>query len=316
MNKKLLALIGAGTVAAAAAGMALHGYLDVMYKETIPTGLIKRLANKANDAAMDDFGKYTEENKKWVNAQHIENIDLLSDRGYTLKGYLLSAKKKASVFVLFAHGYRADHNGDPINFEKYYHDKGYNFLSVDHTTAGSSEGDFVGFDYFESQDMLRWVDYLVSRFGSDIKIILHGVSMGGATVCKMADQVPNQVKLIVSDCAYTSALDQFDETIRNVGIKRTKELLQIFNFLNKHLAGYDLEHTNVRGHIISSRVPMLFVHGGDDDFVPTRMVYELYNLCQTEKDLLIIDGAAHAQSIMIGYDKYTAKLDEFIEKHL
>lgn len=313
MNKKLLAL---GAVAGVAVGAALHGYLDIMYKETIPAGIIKRLANRSNDKEMDAFGKYTEENKKWVSAQNIEVIDMQSDRGYTLKGYLLSAKEKSNVFVLFAHGYRADHNGDPINFEKYYYDKGYNFMSVDHTAAGDSGGSFVGFDYFESLDMLKWIDYLVSRFGKDIKIILHGVSMGGATVCKMADNVPKQVKLIVSDCAYTSALDQFDETARSAGVPRTKELLSILNFLNKRLAGYDLEHTNVRPHIISSRVPMLFVHGGADDFVPTKMVYELYGLCQTGKDLLIVEGAAHAQSIMVGYDEYTAKLDEFIEKYL
>lgn len=313
MKKKLLAL---GAAAGITVGAVLHGYLDIMYKETIPAGLIKRLANRSNNKAMDAFGKYTEENKKWVSAQNIENIDMPSERGYVLKGYLLSAKTESKVFVLFAHGYRADHNGDPINFEKYYYDKGYNFMSVDHTAAGDSEGNYVGFDYFESQDMLRWIDYLVNRFGEDIKIILHGVSMGGATVCKMADRVPKQVKLIVSDCAYTSALDQFDETARSVGVPRTKELLAIFNFINKHLAGYDLEHTNVRPHIISSRVPMLFVHGGEDDFVPTKMVYELYDLCQREKDLLIVDGAAHAQSIMAGYAEYTAKLDEFIEKYL
>ncbi|MCH5314617.1 MAG: alpha/beta hydrolase [Eubacterium sp.] len=313
MNKKLLAL---GAVTGVAVGMAIHGYLDVMYKETIPAGLFKRLANKANDKSMEAFGRYTEENKKWVDAQDIEIIDMQSDRGYMLKGYLLSAKEKSNVFVLFAHGYRADHNGDPINFEKYYYDKGYNFMSVDHTAAGESGGDFVGFDYFESQDMLKWIDYIVSRFGEDIKIILHGVSMGGATVCKMADQVPKQVRLIVSDCAYTSALDQFDETARSTGIPRTKELLSVFNFMNKHLAGFDLEHTNVRPHVISARVPMLFVHGGSDDFVPTKMGYELYGLCQAEKDLLIVDGAEHAQSIMIGYDEYTAKLDEFIKKHL
>lgn len=313
MNKKLLAL---GAVTGVAVGMAIHGYLDVMYKETIPAGLFKRLANKANDKSMEAFSRYTEENKKWVDAQDIEIIDMQSDRGYMLKGYLLSAKEESNVFVLFAHGYRADHNGDPINFEKYYYDKGYNFMSVDHTAAGESGGDFVGFDYFESQDMLKWIDYIVSRFGEDIKIILHGVSMGGATVCKMADQVPKQVRLIVSDCAYTSALDQFDETARSTGIPRTKELLSVFNFMNKHLAGFDLEHTNVRPHVISARVPMLFVHGGSDDFVPTKMGYELYGLCQAEKDLLIVDGAEHAQSIMIGYDEYTAKLDEFIKKYL
>lgn len=317
MTKHTKGWLAVGALAVGAGiGTALHGYLDVMYREDIPQGIIKRIMNKKNDADMDEFGKFTAKNCEWINQQDIETIDLQNDRGFTLKGYLLSAQKKSDVFVLFAHGYRADHLGDPANFEKYYHDKGYNFMSVDHTAAGESEGDFVGFDYYESRDMLRWIQYLVSRFGSDIKIILHGVSMGGATVCKMADSVPEQVRIIISDCAYTSALEQFDETVKSVGISKTGGLLKVFNTLNKRLAGYDLEDTNVRPSVIGAKAPMLFVHGGADDFVPTKMVYDLYKLCPAEKDLLIIENAGHAQSVMTGTKEYQAKLDEFIEKYL
>lgn len=316
--KKSVAVAAVVTTAAVAmlGELAIHGYLDIMYKETIQPSLIKRLANKNGTAGMDEFASFTEESCRWISEQKIEVIDRKNIYGYNLKGYYLPADQKSKCFVVFAHGYRADHLGDPANFERYYHEKGFNFLSVDHTAAGDSEGDFVGFDYFESNDLLDWVYYLINRFGSDISIVLHGVSMGGATVCKMASRVPQQVKLIISDCAYTSANDQFAKVAADVGVKRlTPAILAAMNLLNKRLAHYDLKQTDVRQSVINSKAPMLFVHGSADDFVPVDMCYELYDLCTNDKDILIIDNAYHAQSIMTDGKKYKSKIDEVIEKY-
>lgn len=315
MNKKILALsAAAGAVAVCAA--AVHGYLNIMGSEKIPDGIIKRIADKTNDISFDELGEYTKNNAQWVHSQAIENIDLKTTHNYTVKGYLLMAERPSKVFVVFAHGYRSSHDGDPINFQRFYYEQGFNFLSFDHTAAGESEGNYVGFDYFESQDTEEWIDYLVSRFGDDIKIILHGVSMGGATVCQMASTVPEQVKFIVSDCAYTGALDEFDSVIKGVGIKHTGGILRAFNAMNRALAGFDLELTDVRDSVKNSKVPMLFVHGSKDDFVPTKMGYELYDLCNAPKDLFIADGAEHAQSIMIDKEGYENKLSQFIEKYI
>lgn len=312
---KLATALGVGV--GLATEFVVHGYLDVMYKETIPPTLVKYLANKNGTAGMDVFAKYTQESCKWIAEQNIEVINMQSDRGHNLKGYLLLAKEETEKFVIFAHGYRSDHLGDPANFERYYHELGYNFMSIDHTSAGDSEGDWVGFDYYESADMLKWINYLIERFGKDIKIIVQGVSMGGATVCQMASKVPEQVKFIISDCAYTSASDEFIKVANDAGIKKLAPFaLSVVNMLNKNLAGYDLELTDVRQSVKNSKVPMLFVHGKIDDFVPVEMCYELYDICENEKDILIIDNAYHAQSIMADGDKYKAKIEEFISKYI
>ena len=318
MNKKIIpALIALGG-AALAAEVLVHGYLDVMYAERIPQGLFKRMGNKKADKSLREIHKFNARENEWLSEKDVEVIDLKNERDLNLKGYFLPAEKETDVYVLFAHGYRSNHNGDPSNFVRFYHEEmKYNFMSVDHVTAGDSEGDYLGFDFFESQDMMLWVNYLIQRFGEDIKIILHGVSMGGATVCKMSSSVPEQVKLVISDCAYTSADEQFISVANSVGITRTANLaFSIFNEMNKRLAGFDIKDTDVRPNVREAKVPMLFVHGDADDFVPTRMVYELYEACPTEKDLLIVEGAAHAESILIGMDAYKAKMKEFIAKYI
>ncbi|MBE6742116.1 MAG: alpha/beta hydrolase [Ruminococcaceae bacterium] len=318
MNKKLIGALVAIGGAAAVAEFAIHGYLDVMYAERIPQGIMKRLGNKKSDKSLREIHKFNAGENEWVSSKDIEIIDMKNNRDNNLKGYFLASEEESDVFVLFAHGYRSSHCGDPYNFIRFYHEEmKYNFMSVDHVTAGDSDGDYLGFDYFESEDMLLWLDYLVERFGKDIKIILHGVSMGGATVCKMASRVPEQVKLIVSDCAYTSAEDQLISVCNSVGLVKSAPLaFYLFNRMNKRLAKFDLKDTNVRDSVAEAKVPMLFVHGDADDFVPTRMAFELYDACGSEKDLLIVNGAAHAESILIGSEKYKAKLKEFIGKYL
>lgn len=316
MNKKLIAV---GVVTAAAGCLckaAIDGYKEITAREKKKKSIIKRLAEMGDKTDYSDMIAFTQNKVKWNEQQETEKISITSERGDLLKGYLTLNKNESNVFVFFAHGCRTDHNGDPANFMQYYIEKGYNFLSVDHVAQGESGGAYMGYDYFESIDSLEWLDYLIRRFGQDIKIIIHGVSMGGATVCQMSDKVPSQVKLAVADCPYTSALDEFDHVAKSAGVKYTGTILKAINAMNKRFAGYDFKETDVRNAVKNAKVPMLFVHGKEDDFVPTRMGVELYEICTNEKELYLVDNAIHAQSIKTDEVGYHKKLDAFIEKYL
>ena len=308
--------VGAVALGAFAVEQILHGYHDVMGRYSDFHSILGTVANRSTTDALSDYHQFLEKKRVWIREQNTEYLSITSDRGERLQGYLTYPEEESKVFVLGLHGYHANHDIDPAAFTQYYVERGYNFLNVDHVASGDSEGRYVGFDYFESRDSLKWIDYLIDRFGEDIKIILHGVSMGGATVCKMVDSVPPQVKLAIADCPYTNALEEFDNTARNFGLKKPEGALKVFNAMNKVIAGYDLNDTDNRDSVKNSKVPMLFVHGGADDFVPTRMGQELYELCGNEKELLIVEGAAHAQSISTDEKLYHDTLDMFIEKYL
>ena len=318
MNKKLVALGTAGVLGAGLiAGEFVHLYMDVMARPLKHRSVLGLFDGKKKDGEPDEFKDFTDEKLKWINQQSTEKIKITSERGDTLAGFLTLAKEKSNVFVVFAHGHHSTHNGDPANFMRYYIEKGFNFLAVDHVAAGESTGKFIGFDYFEHRDCLDWITYLTARFGDDIKIIIHGVSMGGATVCQMADKVPKQVKLAVADCPYTSALEEYEFVLRKAGIKKSAPaILNGFNGLNKIFAGFDFKETDVRNAVAHSKIPMLFVDGSADTLIPLEMTKELYSLCAAEKDILIVDGAEHAQSIAKDEVGYHKKLDEFISKYL
>ena len=315
-GKKIVAL-GAVALGAFIAEEIIQGYRDVMGRNRGYNSVLGRIGFSKGADDMNDFEEFLQTKRVWIREQNTEYVSIKSDRGELLQGYLTYPEKESKVFVLGLHGYHANHDGDPATFLRHYVERGYNFLNVDHVASGDSEGKYVGFGLFESQDSLKWIDYLIERFGEDIKIILHGVSMGGATVCKMVDSVPPQVVLAVADCPFTNALEEFDSAVRTFGgIKNPEPIIKAFNMLNKVFAGYDLADTDNRDSVKNSKVPMLFIHGSADDFVPVSMGEELYNLCGNEKELLIVDGAKHAQSLMTDEQLYYETLDRFIDKYI
>lgn len=316
MNKKALAL--AVTAGAAAVSVeAINLYRQVMGRGDRPQSLIAKLLTKEDQEKNKQSDNWRKQYVDWADGQAMERCTITSDRGDVLRGYYFPPDKPSDIIVIGSHGFHADHTVDPYTFIKHYHDRGWGFFCCDHVASGESSGDYVGFDYFESRDMLLWIDYLRARFGSDIKLILHGVSMGASTVLQLADKCPDCVKLIISDCAYTGALDEFEHVVKSFGIRAAKPILWVFNKMNIRFAGFDFKETDVRNSVVNAKVPVLFIHGEEDDFVPLKMAQELYKICGAPlKKIKTFKNASHAESLMKNEKEYLKTVDEFIDENL
>ena len=255
----------------------------------------------------------------WLENYGYERLTLENKDGLKLAGYLLRPAEPSNVYVFCSHGYRCNGKREFCGFVQYYLGRGFNVLLVDHRASGESEGDRIGFGYYESQDSLQWLEYLIATYGKDISIIVHGVSMGSATVMLMSgsEQLPDNVKLIVADCGFTSAWDEFEAKLDGMNIPKWP-LLPLVNAVNKRMSGYDFKtDTDAVAAVKKAKVPMLFVHGTADGFVPCDMVYEVYAACGSEhKELLLVEGAQHAGSVVTDPVSYEAKLDEMIDKYV
>ncbi|MBQ6265011.1 MAG: alpha/beta hydrolase [Clostridia bacterium] len=274
--------------------------------------------NKKPDDAIELPPEEEDERIIWFNQQKFEEFTISNERNQSLKGYLLKADEPSDVYVFCSHGYRCNGKREFRFITKYYHDKGFNVFLVDHQASGQSEGSYIGFGYYEYQDCLTWLNWLINNYGNNIKIILHGVSMGSATVMMMSgsDKLPENVRFIVADCGYTSAWHEFEHNISFLG-KAEYIILYGSDIFNKLISGYHFKDADALSAVQRAKVPMLFVHGTKDDFVPTRMGKELYMACNSDyKDLLLIEGAAHAESYQTNSEAYNQKLDEFIEKFI
>lgn len=238
-----------------------------------------------------------------------QRFTIRSERGELLRGFYIPCGEKPCGRIAFlVHGYRSEHAEAAGMYREYYKSRGFDLFCVDHTAAGESEGHFIGYDVLESRDCLRWLDFLQERFGSDIEVILHGFSMGGATVLSMSDRCPPCVRFIVDDCGFSSPL----ESLR----PRLGLLLWPMAAINRVVAGYSLRDGDVRPHLRRAKLPILFVHGTEDSTVPFAMGKELYEMYQGPKDCLFVEGAHHVESMHRAPEAYCAKLDKFINQYI
>ncbi len=312
LNKKVKALIGVGTVL----GMApdLIDNLLVHRKFDLPEGL--KTAISGSD--MTDLHQKGQVYEDWIAAYPKEEFRRTTADGVELVGWLLRPEKPSNVYVFTSHGYRSNGKHEFCAFAKYYIDRGYNVFVVDHRGAGESGGKYIGFGYFESRDSVEWLHWLNERYGADISLVIHGVSMGSATVMLMSsmETLPENVKLVIADCGYTSAWNEFAYKLRGMHVPEFP-LLPIVSRLNKIKVGYDFRETSALDAVRKTTKPILFAHGRDDNFVPCCMAEQLFEACGSEhKELIIIDGADHAASFLTDQPRYEAKLDEMFEKYV
>ena len=306
-----------GTAGAAAAAYGTWTLIDeLLFNKNMV--LPAEVGAKFSGCDMSHLRELLTNNLKWVEDYGYEKHYIVSDRGQKLVGYLMKAKEQSDVYVFGAHGYRSYGKKEFCGFAQYYLSRGVNVFFPDHIASGESEGTHCTFGYYEKEDCMKWLGYMRDNFGSDIKIILHGVSMGSATVCMMSgrDDLPENVKYTVADCGFTTAKALFKFKMDGLGIPDVG-LLRGVNLANKINHGFDFRDIAPVESVAKAKVPMFFVHGKDDNLVPSFMAQELYESCGSEyKDILIVEGADHAQAHVGGKEAYEEKMDEFMEKFI
>ena len=312
-GKALLALAGTAALGAGVAygSLVLADELLLNRKMELPKDVMAKIS-KCDLSHLDEL---LENNLNWLEAYGYKKYYMSSDRGERLVGYLMTPEKESDTYVFGLHGYRADGRKEFCGFAQYYLEKGMNVFFVDHVASGASEGKYCSLGYFEAQDSLKWLYHMGELFGDDIKVIVHGVSMGAAVTAQLsALNLPDYVKMMICDCGYTSAREMLTEKMRGIGIA-DERIITWLNDVNKRRMGFDIDDISPIKAVKFAKVPMLFVHGREDTFVPWEMSKRNYDACSSEnKELLIIEGADHVQCFVEDEKTYTDKLNEWIEK--
>ncbi|GKX31625.1 alpha/beta hydrolase [Vallitalea longa] len=253
----------------------------------------------------------------WVEEQNYQTIEITSDDNLKLKAYYLKATEPSNKLVILAHGYTS--KGKDMGFlGKFYNeDLGYNILMPDDRGHGDSEGDYIGFGWPDRKDYVKWIELMIEKLGENCEIVLHGISMGGATVMMVSgEKLPEQVKAIVEDCGYTSVFDQLSYQFSRMYHLPEFPLLHTTSLLTKVKAGYNFWEASSIKQVEKSKTPILFIHGTEDTFVPYEMVNELYESCNSEKDLFIVEGAGHGACYSTDKEGYENKVREFLRKFI
>jgi hypothetical protein len=255
----------------------------------------------------------TSEQENWLDAHGYADVFITSRDGLRLHGCYLPAAEPTSKTVILAHGY-ASCGKDMAGFAKFYYEQlGFNVLMPDARGHGESEGDYIGFGWHDRLDYLRWISLVSKQLGEQAEIVLHGISMGGATVLMAAgEHLPSQVKAVVSDCAYSSVRDQLAYQMKRMYKLPAFPVLNVTSLVTRCKSGYSLDEASAVRQMRKAKVPTLFIHGEDDTFVPYQMVHQLYAACAAPKQLLVVPGAGHGLAYSTDRQGYRGALRQFI----
>lgn len=247
-----------------------------------------------------------------------EDVSIKSVDGLNMKAWYLPAEKETNRFVICVHGRNCNGPDEFSHIMPFYHyDMGFNYLLPDLTGHGRSEGKRFGFGSFDADNILLWIDWLINRFGENIEIVLHGISMGATTVMNCNEMSPpDQVKLIIEDCGFTSAAEVISNTLKDKIGFIPPVSMKLASGLNKIKAGYFFEESNPLKNMYKAKNPVLFIHGTADTFVPFDYGKRLYDACPTPKDYLWVTDAIHAFSYYDAKNEYEAKVKAFISEYM
>lgn len=311
MKKLMLGTLFLGTTAAAYGGVAAYFYRRTMKRYNAKVERTMKMAGTDWNQYMDFIG----ERKEYLFAQPHEDIFIRSRDGLKLHGVYFPGRDAKKTVICF-HGYTSEGTKDYIALSDYYlRRNGFNMLLVDERAHGKSEGAYIGFGCLDRWDALEWIQWVIGQNGEDGQILLHGTSMGAATVLMTSGlKLPQQVKAIVSDCAFTSPKEVFTHVLHSMYHMPAFPLIQISDYVNRKKAGYGMDECNAAREVRKATVPILMIHGDADTFVPVSMCHEIYDNCASVKKKLIVKGAAHAESYYKDTKAYEEALDEWIQK--
>jgi len=262
----------------------------------------------------DIYEAFREDMIAWTNMTRelpYKEYSISSFDGLTLRAKFYEYKPGAPIELMF-HGYRGYAERDLSGGVERCFKLGHSALLVDHRGAGLSDGNTITFGILERRDCRDWVDFAVKEFGEDAKLILTGISMGAATVLMTAGrELPPQIQYVLADCGYTSPKEIITKVM--VDLKLPPALLYPLCTLGARIfGGFNLNEYSPMEAMETCRLPVVFVHGETDDFVPFDMSVRLYEACRgRHKKLIPIPGAGHGLAFPVAREVYIEALREF-----
>ncbi|NFL87610.1 alpha/beta hydrolase [Clostridium botulinum] len=260
-------------------------------------------------------GEHNEVYTKWIlKESNYEDIYIKSFDNLKLHAYKILNEENSDKWVIIVHGYTGEGLRMGSRAKKFY-DMGYNIIIPDLRGHGTSEGNYIGMGWHDRKDMIEWINFIVKEDDCS-KIILYGISMGASTVMMTAgENLPQNVKLIIEDCGYTSVWDEFSYQLKCMYKLPTFPIMHMASIITKIRAGYTFTEASALNQIKKCKLPILFIHGDKDNFVPYYMHDRVYDAANCFKEKLIIKEAGHCKGDKVNPELYWNTIEKFIEKY-
>ena len=236
---------------------------------------------------------------------------LTSFDGLTLHATYYKPAIESHDWAILVHGYGRDQTFANDYAEEYLK-RGYNVLTPDLRACGTSEGVYLTMGALESRDVFDWAKKILEADKS-ARIVLHGVSMGAATIMMTAALEPDNLVAVIEDCGYTSAYEMFTAQLEKIFGLPEFPIMPIVDVVSKIKTGVAISDAAPIKNVEKISAPILFIHGDADKLVPYEMMKRLYNAATSPlKENFTVTGAGHADSKPTNPAAYFDKVFNFI----
>ena len=271
-----------------------------------------------------EFGGMLSKDAQWElegdNAWLDENSEdrwLQSHDGLKLHALYLPQQGEGHKYAVLCHGYGSIPQ-TMGRFASRFYEMGYSILAPAARTHERSEGRYASMGWLERRDIVAWVDSLVEQ-DPQAEVVRFGISMGGATVMMTAGEadLSSNVKCVIEDCDYSSVWDEFAGQLKEMFGLPTFPVLDAASLVTQLRAGYGFQEASAVEQLKKTSLPMLFIHGEEDTFVPYAMLDVVYQACANpEKELLSIPSAEHGEASSVDPERYWSTVEAFLAKHM
>ncbi|MFP4343139.1 MAG: alpha/beta hydrolase [Anaerolineales bacterium] len=240
-----------------------------------------------------------------------EEVRIPSPYGYRLFG-LYFPIPDARKTVIIVHGITSNVFGS-VKYMEPFRKRGFNVLLYDHRFHGQSGGPFSSYGFYEREDLRAWMDWVYERCGTECTVGTHGESLGGVTVLQHAAIDPRP-DFVVADCAFSTLEQELRVRLWEDYHLPPFPILPVANLLIRLRAGFSLAEVSPLQAVAHLETPVLFIHGKEDAYVPTRMSIDLYNAKPGAKALYLVPGARHARAQATDPEAYDREIGAFLER--
>ncbi len=246
-----------------------------------------------------------------LHSRETETPIITARDGVSLTGHWCPHPNAKRVIVAM-HGWRSAWDHDFCSIASFWYDCGCSVIYPDQRGQNASGGDYMSFGMLERFDCLDWINWVNEKCGSHMPVYLAGVSMGATSVLMASElELPPNVRGILADCGFTTPEAIWRHVAKN-NLHLPYELQKgiVDEMCRKKIKMSGTACSTVEA-LKKSRVPVLFVHGSDDHFVPVEMTYRNYVACTAPKKLLIVPGADHGMSYLVDREAYQGAMVDF-----
>lgn len=314
------AAITVGTMVAAAAGVTAIA-ANVLFRFAIDTQWKHSMFHQAIIAPDRDeqmaIGEAGEACAWFDEAK--QPVEITSRDGLNLHGWWFdpdSSAPREHCYAICVHGYTSK----PLESAKWgrrFAQMGFTVFIPAQRGHELSEGRYVGMGWLEHYDLLDWISY-INSIDDQARILLYGGSMGASAVMMATGdaELPGNVVSAIAESGFTSARYEFMDTARSMFHMPkffAAACVDVASLVCKAHAGYSFSDASCVESLSHTTIPMLFIHGGDDNMVNAKYLDMNYDACASaDKRKLLVPGADHLVSSAVDPETYWNTVKGFV----